>query len=411
MQAPPVGLSRELAGHALVAGAMQAPPVGLSRELAGWRDMPKPVLGTRAVSVVLPCFEEAENVRELVARLLVAMRGADLRTEVVLVEDVSAHPTRGTAATRAVVEALRRELLPGSDDDVRLLVRPREAGRGLSSAVLEGLCAARHPVLVVMDADLQHEPESAPHVAAPVLEGVADFCIGSRNVANARVEDWPFHRQVISWAATFAALPLTACADPLSGFFSLSRATLERGLKRGLNPLGYKVGLELIVRCDCRRVQEVPIRFRERKQGESKLTLAQTVFYMQHLCHLYLHKLAELSGLRAWLPLRPESRKWHPRLSAPPAPARLCGIPEDEGGPAPALALPATAAAAAAAAPFEGPLAACSGAGAGSLDNGDALGRATIPKGRRRPSKSGSVGALAAGLSQPDSAGALVRAT
>eukprot|EP00511_Aplanochytrium_stocchinoi_P004376 CAMPEP_0204833060 /NCGR_PEP_ID=MMETSP1346-20131115/15627_1 /ASSEMBLY_ACC=CAM_ASM_000771 /TAXON_ID=215587 /ORGANISM="Aplanochytrium stocchinoi, Strain GSBS06" /LENGTH=236 /DNA_ID=CAMNT_0051965317 /DNA_START=79 /DNA_END=786 /DNA_ORIENTATION=- len=230
------------------------------------------------LSVVVPCYEEALNIKPLCTRLFKATRAAKLDTELLLVDDYSG---KGTEDTKKVVEALQKE-----DYNIKIIVRMPEEGKGLSSAVLLGLEKAQHDVMLVMDADLQHEPEAVPSLAAPVLNGEAEFSVGSRNVEGGKVEDWPLKRRIISFGATALARPLTTVTDPMSGFFCLSRETLERG-KGKLNPMGYKIGLELVVRCKCKRVVEVPITFRDREAGESKLTAKQNILYLIHLAHLY----------------------------------------------------------------------------------------------------------------------------
>ncbi|CAK9033909.1 Parkin coregulated gene protein homolog (Hypertension-related protein 1-like protein) (PARK2 coregulated gene protein), partial [Durusdinium trenchii] len=225
-------------------------------------------------------------------RLFAATRKAKLEVELVLVDDFSG---AGTEETKAVVQELRKE---GYAIDVQ--VRMPEQGKGLSSAVVHGLRLAKFPVLLCMDADLQHEPESVPDVAGPVLRGEADFAVGSRNVQGGTAEDFPLHRRIISWIATALALPLTPCRDPMSGFFALRKDTFEEGLPR-LNPMGYKIGLELMVRCRCQRVKDVPITFRDREAGESKLTMKQNLYYLAHLGHLYWFKHAPLVLLVVFL--------------------------------------------------------------------------------------------------------------
>lgn len=233
-----------------------------------------------ALSVVVPTYEEADNVVPLCKRLFAAMRAAGVDAELLLVDDDSG---AGTIATLAVVEQLKAE-----GYNIRIHVRRRHEGKGLSSAVLLGLSLAHHKTMLVMDADLQHEPESAPSVAKPVLDGLAEFAVGSRNVSGGKVaEGWPLVRRIISNGATLLARPLTSCTDPMSGFFCLSLNTLKRAEKAGLNPMGYKIGLELMVRAKCKAVQEVPITFRDRQHGESKLTMKQNALYLMHLAHLY----------------------------------------------------------------------------------------------------------------------------
>ena len=107
----------------------------------------------RALSVVVPAFDEAPNVRPLTERLFSATRAANIDAELLIADDESA----GSAATAAAVDALAAEGYA-----VRLLARRRAEGRGLSSAVLLAFKQAQHATLLCMDADLQHEPESVP---------------------------------------------------------------------------------------------------------------------------------------------------------------------------------------------------------------------------------------------------------
>ena len=233
----------------------------------------------RELSVVVPTYEEAMNIEPLCKRLFAATAKAGITTELYIVDDDSG---QGTLDTVKVVDGLKK------DYDIKLHIRRKGEGSGLSSAVILGLRNAAYGTLLVMDADLQHEPEAVPAVALPIFEGTGDFSVGSRNTDGGKVEDWPLHRKLISGGATALALPLASCSDPMSGFFCLSRDTFKKGT--GLNPMGYKIGLELMVRCGCTKVVEVPITFRDREAGESKLTMKQNLLYVMHLAHLYWFK-------------------------------------------------------------------------------------------------------------------------
>lgn len=225
------------------------------------------------VSVVVPVFREAENVPELVARLGRLRREHGLTLELLLVDDDSRDGT---------VEAVQA----CGQDWVRLLVRTGE--RGLSQAVVAGVREARHPVVVVMDGDLSHPPEKIPAMVL-ALESGQQFVIGSRYVPGGSTDDdWGFLRWLNSRVATLLAWPLTRAKDPMAGFFAFRRADLARAA--ALNPVGYKIGLELIVKCGFDNVGEVPIAFRDRVRGESKLTLKQQLLYLQHLRRLYMHR-------------------------------------------------------------------------------------------------------------------------
>uniref|UniRef100_A0A7S4HR61 Dolichol-phosphate mannosyltransferase subunit 1 n=1 Tax=Vannella robusta TaxID=1487602 RepID=A0A7S4HR61_9EUKA len=229
-----------------------------------------------AISLVIPTFREAPNIRPLSIRIDEVLKRENIEYEIVFVDDNS------NDGTTDIVDELREK----NNIPVRVLVRTKE--RGLSSAVVHGFKNAKYDVFVVMDADLQHDPEYIPKIAGPILDKSADFVLGSRNVTGGKVEDWPLHRRIISWGATSMARPLTSSGDPMSGFFSIHKKTFEQA--KGLNPMGYKIGLELVVRCRCKKVQEVGIVFRDREHGESKLTMKQNLLYLRQLMGLYWFK-------------------------------------------------------------------------------------------------------------------------
>jgi len=226
------------------------------------------------ISVVVPTYREAPNLPVLAERLFAALDAAGLTGELVFVDDNSQD------GTDAAVQSL------GATRPVRLIVRTTE--RGLSSAVLAGFAEAKHEVLICMDADLSHPPESVPFLLEPLLRGEADFVIGSRYVAGGKTDDdWGLFRWLNSKVATLLARPLTTVRDPMAGFFCLHRTTLERARAAGLNPIGYKIGLEILIKSRCDRVAEVPIDFADRLHGKSKLTMRQQIEYLRHLARLY----------------------------------------------------------------------------------------------------------------------------
>jgi dolichol-phosphate mannosyltransferase len=113
--------------------------------------------------------------------------------------------------------------------------------------------------------------------------------MGSRYIPGGKTDDkWTFYRYLNSQLACLLARPLVAVSDPMSGFFALPRSLWERC--KNLSPVGYKIGLEIIVKCKPRTIREVPIYFRTRKLGESKLTIKQQFLYFAHLRSLYRHK-------------------------------------------------------------------------------------------------------------------------
>jgi dolichol-phosphate mannosyltransferase len=236
------------------------------------------------VSIVVPTYQEAENLPYLIDRVAAVAQAHALRLEMIVVDDDS----RDGAV--AIVESR-------PEPWVRIVVRA--ADRGLSPAVLDGLRQARGDVLVCMDADLSHPPEAVPAMLAKLEEG-ADFVIGSRYTPGGSTShDWGFLRWINSRLATVLARPLTHASDPMAGFFALRRSTFEAG--RDFNPIGYKIGLELIVKCRCERVVEIPIHFEDRRFGVSKLTLKQQLLYLKHLWRLYTFKYGVWSQLVQFL--------------------------------------------------------------------------------------------------------------
>jgi dolichol-phosphate mannosyltransferase len=232
---------------------------------------PRPqTLPESTVSIIVPAWKEAQNLPHLIDRIDQVRLRHSLTVELLVVDDDSRD------GTEELIEALGRP-------EVRLIVRKSE--RGLSSAVVAGLSAARHDILVVMDADLSHPPEKVPEMLAALNAG-HDFVIGSRYVRGGSTDSrWGLFRWLNSRAATLLARPFTRARDPLSGFFALRRQTFERGAGL-LNPIGYKIGLELLVKCGCRNVKEVPIHFADRTRGQSKLSLAEQLRYLRHLARL-----------------------------------------------------------------------------------------------------------------------------
>jgi dolichol-phosphate mannosyltransferase len=226
------------------------------------------------VSVVVPTYKEATNIPLLVPAVSRALTAGGLSHEILLVDDNSGDGSVERAA----------ELADGPERwPVRMIVRRGE--RGLATAVVHGFRQAQGRVLVCMDADLSHPPESVPELVRPVLEGRAEFSLGSRYVRGGSIDEgWSAYRWLNSKFATLLARPLTRVRDPMAGFFALTREAFERSAP--LDPIGYKIALELLVKAPIQAVAEVPIRFAQRRHGESKLTLKEQVNYIRHIGRL-----------------------------------------------------------------------------------------------------------------------------
>lgn len=234
------------------------------------------------VSIIVPTYREAPNLEPLVTRVFAATSAVGVEAELILVDDDSGD------GTESVVEQLR------ADFPVRLVVRRGE--RGLSGAVLCGFAEARHDRFVVMDADLQHPPELIPQVLERLEVGDCEFVIATRYQSDSGMDrSWSWLRRLNSLVATWLARPLVAVSDPMSGFFALRRDVWRRADR--LNPVGYKIALELLVKGGCRRPAEVPFHFAARVAGESKLSLREQLRYLQHLGRLYRYRFPGLSAV------------------------------------------------------------------------------------------------------------------
>jgi dolichol-phosphate mannosyltransferase len=237
-----------------------------------------------SVTVIVPTYHEVESIPHLVERMqrMRAASGFDL--ELILMDDDSRD---GSAE---LVESLN---LPW----VRMVTR--KANRGLSYAVLDGLKLSQREFVVVMDADLSHPPEKIPELIAAIQQG-ADAAVGSRFAEGGSTsDDWGLFRWLNSRVATLLAFPLTTVSDPMSGFFAMRRSTFLAG--RDFNPVGYKIFLELIIKCRCKLVADIPIHFEDRRFGESKLSFSEQMRYLKHLRRLYIYKYGTWSHLAQFL--------------------------------------------------------------------------------------------------------------
>ncbi len=236
------------------------------------------------LSIIVPTYNERNNLEELVERLRSALDG--VMYELVVVDDDSPDGTGELA-----------EELAKKHGNIKVVHRPGKCG--LASAVVDGLGVAEGDVVAVMDADLQHPPEVLPQMVREIVEG-ADLVVASRYVKGGSVEGWSRWRRLVSRVATLMArlsIPRARqVRDPLSGFFAFKRQVVE-GLE--LNPKGFKILLEVIAKGSFKKIVETPYTFHVRRRGESKLKTSEYMNYLVHLNKLQREAVKKtLSGIR-----------------------------------------------------------------------------------------------------------------
>jgi dolichol-phosphate mannosyltransferase len=224
------------------------------------------------LSLVAPTFNEGANIAAFIQHLTTTLDGRmPGNYEIIIVDDDSPDLTWKIATQAA-------QALP----QVRVIRRQDE--RGLATAVVSGWRAARGDWLGVMDADLQHPPEALPRLLDAMQAG-ADLAIGSRHVAGGGVSAWSLWRRMISrsaqWLGSLVVPAARKTSDPMSGLFVVRRAVLELS---ALQPMGYKILLEVLVRSRAARITDVGYVFEERRSGGSKATIR---IYGQYLIHLW----------------------------------------------------------------------------------------------------------------------------
>ena len=232
-------------------------------------------------SFVIPTYNEAGGIERLLTSLDDVFKRNGLDGELIVVDDNSPD------GTGAIVDRLSQTL------PVRCLHRPGKMG--LSSGVIDGWKFARpeSQALGAMDADFSHDINIIPSMVQALESGGYGLAIGSRYVAGGGIENWPLKRKVTSLVAIGLAKPLTPVRDITSGYFLVKREALE-GVE--LDPIGFKIGLEVIAKAHYGNVLEVPYVFTDRIAGESKLNQKEILNYLKQLGKIYSAKLMPKNG-------------------------------------------------------------------------------------------------------------------
>ena len=239
-------------------GASRIYAGGMNEAIRPGPEDPSQSAGLPQLSVIVPTFNERDNVTPLFRRLEAALTG--LAFEVIFVDDNSPD------GTWEVV----RNLASG---DCRVRCVRRIGRRGLSGACIEGILACSAPCAAVIDADLQHDEMQLPKMLALLQGGETDLVVGSRYVAGGSADSFNRQRAGASALATEVAKRVlrVGLADPMSGFFMIRRDRFER-LAPQLSTQGFKILLDIVATARGElRTKEIPYTFASRLHGVSKL--------------------------------------------------------------------------------------------------------------------------------------------
>ncbi len=232
-------------------------------------------------SFVVPTYNEAGGIERLVRATCEVFAKNGLDGELIVVDDNSPD------GTGAIVDRLSAEL------PVRCLHRPGKLG--LSSGVIDGWAFARPESLALgaMDGDFSHDISIIPAMVEALASGRYGLAIGSRYVPGGGISNWPKRRIITSRVACMLARPLTPINDITSGFFLVKREALA-GVT--LDPIGFKIGLEVVAKAHYGKALEVPYVFTDRIVGESKLNQKEILNYLKQLGKLYSARLFPRRG-------------------------------------------------------------------------------------------------------------------
>lgn len=226
------------------------------------------------ISIILPTLNEEENIGILLPKIQDTLK--EFTFEVIVVDDNSTDKTRHISDRFFAINN-------------NGFVLHRTSSSGLSSAIYDGFNIASGNILIVMDADLQHDEEILPEIIKKIATMKYDICIASRNIENGGYGNLSIIRKFLSksgiWLANFFLK--MKLSDPMSGYFGLSRDLFEE-IKASINPRGFKLLLEILYKSKNSNITHIPYNFKVRKFGKTKLTPAIGFEYLLALLDLRL---------------------------------------------------------------------------------------------------------------------------
>jgi dolichol-phosphate mannosyltransferase len=240
------------------------------------------------LTVIIPTFNEEENIERMIVTVDTICRSHEIAEEILVVDDSS------TDHTVTIV----RKLMDGYPF-IHLLIRTRNPG--LSPSLYDGINHARSDLIQCIDCDFSHPPEKIPVFYHILKNEGFDMVIGSRYVSGGEVINWPLMRRMLSSGAAFLGrLLIPHIKDSGSGFFAINRCILEDTL---LSPRGFRMGFEILGKAHWKQVQEIPIVFKDREFGQSKLKGRIIYDFLVQCCSILHYNFIALKSdniIRAW---------------------------------------------------------------------------------------------------------------
>ncbi len=232
------------------------------------------------ISIILPTFNEADNVLPLVQRIKEAMQPTNYSYEMIFVDDSNDH-------TPQIIQKIAQE-----NTEVKFIPGNKQ---GLSPAFIKGFANAQGKYIVCMDTDLQHPPSLIPKLISE-LQNKNELVIASRYIPGGSNEGlgklWSFYglyRRAVSLSMGYLTkilfIPIRKTTDPMTGYFAFQK-TIIKNIE--IEPRGFKILVEILMRAKPNKVTEIPLKFQPRENEESKATLKQGLEFFKHLSRLFI---------------------------------------------------------------------------------------------------------------------------
>lgn len=237
----------------------------------------------KLLTITLPTFNEKDNVNPLLDKIEKALEGKNYEYEILFVDD----------SNDKTPDIIQERM--GANSSIRLIHRPKEERTGLATAFIRGFEEAQGKYICCLDSDLQHPPEKIPDLLEKAIQDDADIVAATRYAKGGSAEGlgslktfYGIYRRLVSLGMKYFTqiifIPTRKTSDPLGGFFLFKKSLLE-GKK--LEPKGFKILVEILMRTDHKKVSEVPYTFLPRENDDSKATLGQGMEFFKHLWYIF----------------------------------------------------------------------------------------------------------------------------